>query len=105
MDEKVNEKEIPTWVKELGEFMVPFRKSHPEACVNLLASDEEGFLSSIKDVEKWAEQLFAALIENPNLIQPTVDACDRAVETIKETFEKSKTSALPIIVNPNQIKS
>lgn len=105
MDEKINEKEIPTWVRELGEFMVPFRNGHPEACVNLLASDEEGFLSSIGDVEKWAEQLFAALIENPNLIQPTVDACDRAVETIKKTLETSKKSALPIIVNPNQIKS
>lgn len=105
MAEEINEKEIPTWVKELGEFMVPFRNSHPEACVNLLASDEEGFLSSIGGVEKWAEQLFAALMENPNLIQPTVDACDRVVETIKKTLETSRTSALPIIVNPNQVKS
>ena len=105
MTEKINENEIPTWVKELGEFMVPFRNGHPEACVNLLASDEEGFLSSIGDVDKWAEQLFAALMENPNLIQPTVDACDRAVEAIKKVLEDSKTSALPIIVNPNQVKS
>ena len=105
MTEKINEKEIPTWVKELGEFMVPFRNGHPEACVNLLASDEEGFLSSIGDVDKWAEQLFAALMENPNLIQPTVNACDRAVETIKKVLDGSKTSPLPIIVNPNQVKS
>ena len=105
MTEKINENEIPTWVKELGEFMVPFRNGHPEACVNLLASDEEGFLSSIGDVDKWAEQLFAALMENPNLIQSTVDACDRAVEAIKKVLEDSKTSALPIIVIPNQVKS
>lgn len=105
MAEKINENEAPMWVRELGEFMVPFRNSHPEACVNMLASDEEGFLSSIADVDKWAEQLFAALMENPNLIQPTVDACDRAVETIKKVLEDSKTSALPIIVNPNQVKS
>lgn len=105
MAEKINENKTPTWVRELGEFMVPFRNSHPEACVNLLASDEEGFLSNITDVDKWAEQLFAALMENPDLIQATVDACDRAVETIKKVLEVSKTSALPIIVNPNQVKS
>ena len=104
MAEKINEK-TPTWVRELGEFIVPFRNEHPEACVNLLASDEQGFLSSIGDVDKWAEQLFAALMENPNLIEPTVDACDRAVETIKKVLDGSKTSALPIIVNPNQVKS
>lgn len=105
MAEKINENQTPTWVRELGEFIVPFRNSHPEVCVNVLASDEEGFLASIRGVDKWAEQLFAALMENPDLIQATVKACDRACETIKKVLDDSKTSPLPIIVNPNQVKS
>lgn len=98
-------KKNPEWVTELNDYLEEFRKKYPEAKVNVLAGDGEGYLCNIEDLDVWAGGLFNALLDAPMLMLPTTDALQHAFEKMKGATGGVEKSVQPVIIRPNQVKS